>query len=64
MGVSSNYYFRRKNYVGNSSPVDTWNKAVCIKWLKRYGYNFEQGLEGFRSTIMIHEQSFLPLIGG
>ena len=35
---------------------------MCIKWLKGYGFNFEQGLYSLRSTIMMHRQSSLPLI--
>ena len=52
----------KDNYVENSSPVETWNKDVCIKWLKLYGFNFEQAFQNSRSTIIIHKQSSLPLI--
>ena len=54
--------FEEDMYVEKSSSVETWNKDVCIKWLKRYGFNFDQGLKSLRSTIMMYKQSSIPLI--
>ena len=33
--------FEEYIYVKNSSPVDIWNKDICIKWFKLYGLNFD-----------------------
>ena len=37
--------FEGDTYVKHSTPGETCNKDACIKWINRYGFNYEQGLE-------------------